>query len=389
VRIGLVTAYMLPHPGGIERVAETLFSAYQHLGHETRWVASRVPADAALRDGGRIRVPCWNGIEQLLGVPVPIWGPRSWRELRALVDWADVLNVHDCLYVSSALAVAAARRAGKPVLLSQHIGFTRYPSSLLNGVERLAYATLGRAVLRAATRIVFATPKAEAWVPRLLGTEPANACAIPNGIDTERFRQATPPERRQARLRLGLLPNGPVALFVGRLVPNKGVGILLETARRLPEVGFLAVGSGPLAHLMAARPDNLRWQPAVPADEMPGCYQACDCLLLPSVDEGLPLVVQEAMACGLPAVVSTAELFAEPLAQLGLCFPAPRHADGVALRVREVLAGWNPTLAARARAHAETHWSVAAMSGGYLALLQQMAKDRRANAGSVREHADL
>jgi glycosyltransferase involved in cell wall biosynthesis len=371
MKIGVVTHYMPPHFGGIERVAETLFTAYAQTGIDVGWVASRAPATAPAREGQRIRVPCLNVVERLTGVPVPVWGVRAWRELKALVRWADALHVHDCLYMGSAMAVALAQRRGIPVLLSQHVGFIRYRLPLLNFIERVAFRTLGRAVLRRAACIVFATPAAEAFIPKLLGRRPPNSLSIANGIDTELFHPARPGERRAARVRLGLPGDRAVVLFAGRLVEKKGIPLVAEASRRMPSTHFLVVGDGPLAGVLAAAGGNVTRRRFVEASEMPGCYQAADCLLLPSHGEGLPLVVQEAMACGLPVIVSEDEGYAEPLIRAGVAAGASRTPEALVARLVEVLAGAR-SLGGRAREHAETEWSAAMMAARYLALLEEL-----------------
>jgi glycosyltransferase involved in cell wall biosynthesis len=371
MKTGLVTHYMPPHHGGIERVAETLFSGYARAGMDVRWVASRVPITTPARQGKRVRVSCWNALERVLGVPVPIWGRQGWRELSALVDWADALHVHDCLYPGSVLTVTLARRARKPVLLSQHVGFIRYRIPLLNWVEGIAYATVGRAVLRRVSRLVLATPAAADHVPALLGHYPSYASTIPNGIDTSHFRPATAADRRLARQRLGLPPHTPVVLFVGRLVEKKGISLVAAVSQRLSTVHFLIVGDGPLRHVLGQRPANVTWIPAVTPDRMPDCYFAADCLLLPSYGEGLPLVVQEAMACGLPAVISEDEPFAVDLGRLNVCALAPRTVSGMAERILEVLKE-SGLLGPRARAHVDSEWSAEAMVQRYVDLLHQL-----------------
>lgn len=124
LRVAQVTHYMPPHIGGVELVAESLFKVYRESGLEVRWIASRVPREAPASEESRIRVACWNGLESLLSVPLPVWGWAGIRELSRLVEWADVIHVHDCLYFGSAMAVLLARRARKQVVLSQHIGST-------------------------------------------------------------------------------------------------------------------------------------------------------------------------------------------------------------------------------------------------------------------------
>jgi len=317
-------------------------------------------------------VACWNGLERWLGVPWPVWGPAGIEEVRQLVRWADVVHVHDCLYLGSAIAVFGARRIEKPVALSQHIGFVSYASPWLNLLERAAYRTLGRAVLRSASRVVFCTPTAEEFVTALFRGRPVRATAIPNGIDTARFRPATSDERLQARRALGLPVSGPVVLFVGRLVEKKGVNLFLEVSRRTPFMHFLLVGDGPL---QPAPAENLTWIPCVPQDRMETVYQGADVLLLPSHGEGFPLAVLEAMAAGLPVIVSKEQAFVKPLERAGACVAAERAAPELCEALNRLLAA--PELAAgmggRARELVVREWGLETMAARYLALLRELA----------------
>ncbi|MBI3458000.1 MAG: glycosyltransferase family 4 protein [Candidatus Rokubacteria bacterium] len=378
LRIGMVTHYMPPHIGGIELLADSLGRAYAAAGHEVRWVASRVPADAAPGELGRIRVSCWNGLERRLGVPWPVWGPAGARELARLCRWADVLHVHDCLYLGSLLTVALARRWRTPVLLSQHIGFVRYPAAVLNAIEHLAYRTLGRAVLRRAARVVFCTPSARKFVTALCGGVPRTAADIPYGIDTGRFRPPRAGERGEARRRLGLPVSERVVLFAGRLVEKKGADLVLEVCRRSPALHFLMVGDGPLRPPEATRPATLTWLPSLAPDAMPTAYHAADVLLLPSHGEGFPFVILEAMAAGVPVIASKGEAFTEVLEREGACLAADRAPAALAGALRRL---WEtpelgPVLASRARAVVRREWSRETMEARYMALIGELAGRR-------------
>jgi phosphatidylinositol alpha-1,6-mannosyltransferase len=372
MKLALVTHYMPPHQGGIEHVAEVLFSGYAEAGIDVRWIASRVPAAAPALEGRRIRVRCWNGLERALGVPIPIWSPAGWRELARLVRWADAVHVHDCLYPSSVVAVGLARRAGRPVVLSQHVGFVRYALPLLNWIERGAYATLGRVTLRRASGVVFATPAAARHVRSLVRIPPDRVCDIPNGIDTTRFRPMTPSETGLVRERLGLPLDRPVVLFAGRLVAKKGIDLVLEVSDRLRDIHFLVVGDGPMQHLLRKRRVNVSWVRSFPPDRMPDCYGACDCVLLPSRDEGLPLVVQEALASGRAAVISEDEAYAADLIQAGVCAGAPRAEGPLSVEVRRLVEGGAREMGPRARAYAEAHWERTTMIDRYVRILKRM-----------------
>jgi glycosyltransferase involved in cell wall biosynthesis len=357
VRIALVTSYMPPHLGGIETIAQHLFEGYSAHGHEVRWFTSRVPSHLPPREGPIIRTACFNAAEDWLGVPVPLWGPGAVRDLWKIVGWADAVHVLECLYFSSALAVVLARIARRPVLLSQNIGFVPYESMLVRAIEHLAYRTLGRGVFRAASHVVLATPTAEAWVRRMYrGRVPAWASCFPVGIDTAMLCPAAAESRDAARAAFGFTQERPVALFAGRLVEKKGLPLVLETASFATDFDVAVAGDGPLRDWLRDASPNVRWFGAVDAPAMRALYAAADVVFLPSRGEGLPLVVQEAMSCGLPVVVSDDETFVEPLHRAGACVPAARNSLALHEALRFAVAHRH-SVGAAARAFAEAHWT--------------------------------
>lgn len=381
IRVALVSHYMPPHAGGIERVSESLYTAYRARGFAVRWLASDIPRGTRADDPARIRVAAWNILERRLGVPVPLWGPAGWRCLASLVRWAEVVHVHDCLYPGSLAAVCLARRRGTPTLLTQHIGVVRYRSRLLSALAAAAYHVVGRAVIRRASAIVMATPSAESQIERFADRRPR--LRIPNGIDLDRFQPPTPAERAAARETLGL-PDGPVVLFVGRLVEKKGVPEVIEMAHLRPAVHFLLVGSGPLAGQVAAAGGNLTQLASVPPAEMPRVYHAADVLLLPSRGEGRPLSVQEAMACGVPVLVAAGDAFSAEIAASGGGLAGPREAAAMVPLLDRLL---GERRGEAARRYAEAHWSLDAMARRYADVLTRLVAgqtvdgDRGGDAG--------
>jgi glycosyltransferase involved in cell wall biosynthesis len=384
MKIGMITHYMPPHNGGIERVAEQLAAAYRRRRYEVRWLASHDPAGTPRREGDQIRVPCWNGLERRLQVPLPLWGPEAWREVVRLARWADVLHVHDCLYPGSTLAALCSRFMGKPLLLSQHVGVREFGSTALNLLARTAYATLGRWVLKSASRLVFVTPAAEQMVSRLFGGYPRRARTIQNGVDTARFHPAAPQERMAARDRLGLVANRPTVLFVGRLVEQKGVPLLVRVMEASPGLQFLLVGDGPLA-AQIPQAEHITWLRSVDPAQIHHCYQAADCLLLPAYGEGLPLVVQEAAASGLGILIADGESYSRPLLEQGACVAAARTPPAMGESLREIAAGHRPELGDRARRYAEQHWSFPSVIGRYVALLEELVPARHGQGVPVHE----
>ncbi len=140
---------------------------------------------------------------------------------------------------------------------------------------------------------------------------------VPHAVDNERFAAAAEPYknpdvRAAARLRRGIHPDAFVPLFVGKLVPSKRpVHVVRAAARLAPGCTVMMVGSGPLeGDVRAAAADldvDLKMVGFMNQSELGEAYGIADCLTLPSdFPETWGLVVNEALATGLPCVVSSA-----------------------------------------------------------------------------------
>jgi glycosyltransferase involved in cell wall biosynthesis len=169
---------------------------------------------------------------------------------------------------------------------------------------------LKRAVGRLPARFV-AVSQPTADVARDRHECPANRIrVIPNGIDLSRFGKDEV-ARREVRDELGLPRDAWVVGTVGRLWPEKGHPYLLKSLEPLlsPSFHVVIAGDGPEADSTAALVRSLARPSSVhllgPRHDIPRIFAALDTFVLSSMREGLPLVIPEAMASGLP-VVSTA-----------------------------------------------------------------------------------
>ncbi len=373
MKLLVVSHFYAAHGGGIERVAAQLGRALGRAGHDVVWAAS--DADVLPGDLASLPLRCVDPAERLTGLPMPIPGPRAIGALARAVRSSDAVIVHDALYVTSIAALLLAKAAGKPVVLIQHIAGIAFASRALRGLMRCANLVVTRPMLASADRLVFISDE----VRRELIGEPARRrCRLLfNGVDGDIFHRAGTVDRAATRSAFRLPPEAGLAVFVGRFVEKKGLAVLRALAARRPGLHLALVGNGPIRPERWGLP-NVHVLGVQPQERVAALYRAADLLLLPSVGEGFPLVVQEAMACGLPVVCGEASARADPDAAAFLHGVTLDLADpeGSATRCAEAIDGLSGGAVdlARMAAYAAGRYSWPAMAQGVIADLSASAE---------------
>jgi glycosyltransferase involved in cell wall biosynthesis len=338
MRVLLVTHYYPEHRSGVEIVAGEVARRLARRGVDIVWAASGLAAGSGPDGVTRLPMRASNLTEQRFGFPYPFWGPLSLWRLGREVRRCDVVHLHDSLYLGNVAAFLYARRYRKPVVVTQHIGHVPYSRWALRALLGLANRTLARLVLGGCQRSVFISPQVLGYFrPRLRFRTPP--LYLPNGVDTATFHPATAEQRRALRDRLGWAADRRVLLFVGRFVEKKGLGLLRRLAEQVTGCDWAFVGWGPDDPAGWGLP-NVRCVGTLPHHEIPAYYRAADLLVLPSVGEGFPLVVQEAMACGLPALISTETVQGAPDVE-SVVYTADLEPEAWAEAIRRL--DWDPT----------------------------------------------
>ena len=145
----------------------------------------------------------------------------------------------------------------------------------------------------------------------LYRVNPARIRIVPNGVDPERFKPAADADCTRLKERLGV-GDRQMVLFVGRLIPRKGLPYLIEAAKTIvkerSETLFVIAGDGPLKSKLAAevKQANLARNFAFVGDvseaDLPLLYGCADVFAFPSIQEGQGIALLEAQACAKPVV---------------------------------------------------------------------------------------
>lgn len=201
------------------------------------------------------------------------------------------------------------------------------------------------------------------------------ARVVPNGVALDNFSVASGTDQAERRRALGLPEFGPVFVTVGLLSERKQPGLAIAAALEVHEAHILVVGEGPLRETVAKRYRN---HPRVhllgPVDAVEAMLQAADVFVSMSRAEGLPNAVMEAMACGLPCVLSDIPPHREMLeAAATPCGELVPQGDAAAASAALVHAWkaqgeWGPA----ARAHAMNEYAAPAMADRYAGIYEAL-----------------
>lgn len=304
MRIAHLTATFPPYRGGTGNVCLAQASELVRRGHDTL-VITAAHAAAGREIYGGVTVVRVRPIARVGNAPLL-------PGLAATLAGRELVHLHYPFY-GGELAALAAQQRGAALVVTYHQDVIL--GGLLGAAEWLLRHTLGRAVLRAAERVLFTSHDyaAASHIRPLLRGREAQTHALPNGVDPQRF--ASHRSHADMHTRYHLPAGAPIVLLVAGLDrPHafKGVTVFLEALAQLPYAAALIVGDGELrsGYQQHAAALGLRGRVAfagrVSDGDLPGYYQSAALTVLPSttMGEAFGLVLLESLAAGTPVVAS-------------------------------------------------------------------------------------
>ena len=252
-----------------------------------------------------------GSLKSLPGLPVVPVATLSVSGLAAALHARRRLGPRAVFYAhwaapSGFIAALAARRGRRPLVVHCH------GSDIHTAPERgAAVAASIRYAVRRADQLIAVSRPIQSTLRTRYGVGEERVHLIPCGVDTGRFH---PGDRERARRGLGLPSAGTRLIYVGDLIPDKGVLLLLEASAELLRTGadlhITLVGAGPLSETLRDRAaqlgiaDRFVLLGPQPNERIPELLRASDALVLPSASEGSPVSIIEALAAGLPVLAT-------------------------------------------------------------------------------------
>lgn len=382
----LSTSLTVHRMGGTEVHAEALAAEAARQGHEVTVVTSSHPSGLKAERKNGFETFYLEGTSHLMSrADAPAW----WRASAAEVSRLAASGKADVVWAENfaGLSCAAIPRGKRPPVISvvQGLGIrgeiasrfseTSSLSGLAYFLTRYAAQTLlyyiprFRAMVRDSDLLVGVSRETIAALHAEFPRSRMKTSLIFNPVDTGRFRP-DPGLRAEALKRLALPAGTRLVMMAGVMSRQKGMHVGLEAfsaiADRFPEARLLIVGDGPergaLEAAAAGLKDRIIFAGRAGNADMPAHYNSADVYLNPTLRlEGLPLVIAEAMACGLPSVVSriggTASTIEDGISGF---FAAPGDAAGLASGMEKLLRdpGTAAGMGRKARADAEARFSL-------------------------------
>jgi phosphatidylinositol alpha-mannosyltransferase len=296
VKIGLVSPYVYPLPGGVTQHVGYLYEHLRRRGHDVRIISAshglqRGTEGDVIRVGKGLSVPA-NGSVGTVTVSF-----RFAAQVREILDRErfDLLHFHEPLVPLLSWVVLRESQSVNVATFHAYAGYSV-------GYE-VARRTVGSLLLERLHGRIAVSAAARHFIDRYF---PGDYKVIPNGVDVDRIASAVPVARWQ--------DGTPNLLFVGRHEPRKGLLTLLKAYRLLRLDGIvcrlLVVGTGPQErearrYVMTRRLPDVEFLGRVGDAEKAQLFRTADVYVSPATGrESFGIVLLEAMAAGAPIVCS-------------------------------------------------------------------------------------
>lgn len=297
MKILQVSSLFPPHIGGIEHHVEVLSNKLVENGHEVTVYTSNVPKSKRYEVINGVKIYRFQSLFSPLNNQ---FIPGLFLKLISKNRF-DIIHVHSHLHISSNITVFSKIFRKRLIILTSH-GTVNY-EGWKNNINVFYNKTVAKWMLKSVDKIIALSLK-QADILEYLGADPCNITIIPHGIDLSQINLARDTEKFKS---LYGLNDKNIILFVGGLIPRKGINYLIAAMKYVKSDSVLLIVGGELQGHPGVKEaleqqvkklglKNVVFLGRVSKDDLERAYVISDVFVLPSISEGLPLTLLEAMA---------------------------------------------------------------------------------------------
>ena len=306
LRVLMFSDYFYPHVGGgVEKVAYELSKRLVKMGCNVLVIT--LGENSLFYNVDGIKVCRVAGIDLSKFFQMQLSFPKSIKKVFNVAKGfsPDIIHAHNIFFTTSLLAVLIKRVSHQKLVFSAHLGsidnlalLGRWKALAARAYEKF----FGKIILTSSDAIIAVSHAVRQHIISL-GASPKKVTVIPNGVDLEEFSSSF---YMQKSIK-------PDVIFVGRLIPNKGLEYLVKAAKilvnsKVTKVRFRIVGDGPyrqqLEKLVARYGLAPYFEFLGRVPKVSEILRNGGIFVRPSLTEGMPLTVLEAMASGLPIIAT-------------------------------------------------------------------------------------
>lgn len=344
---------------GAQVFASDLVHGFNQLGLRTEMVALSKGTTSTLLEGVSVLGERQRSLATL-------------RALRRRMAAVDVTVAHGGATLLACALASLGRRRTRPFVYRQ-ISDTRFWAPTLVRRTRVRFG------MWRASHVVALAESSKDTLHTYLGVPAAKVTVVPNGVPQRGFGPASAEQRLAARAALGLPSEPVIALYIGALVPEKGVADVIAAVETIPDVHLAIAGDGPLAgelRSLAAETAAGRVHFLDSLGDVRPAYHAADLVVLASRGgDSMPAVLIEAGLCGLAAVTCPVGAIGDIVVD-GVTGRVVTSADVEALTaaLRDLAA--DPQLRSRwgaaAQAHCAANFTIDVVAQRWLAVIERV-----------------
>lgn len=305
----MLTDYYYPHEGGgVEKVVLEVSKRLKKLGCNIVILTLNTKKTFKFENHEGIKVYRANCIDltENIGVQLSLSLEAIFEIARVCKEEnPDVLHSNNRFFFTTLCTAVLKGLLKRPLVVTAHLGPIAFGKGWQDFIIRVYERTISKWIFSRSECIIAVSGAVKQHIVNL-GVEPKKVKIIPNGVDLRNYvpLQKSPHRHEQC------VPKKVIS--VGRLIQNKGIHHLIDAApevlQRFPSTEFIIVGDGSMRTELETRAKErgvsqaFRFHGFVP--KVSNILNTCDIFVRPSLTEGMPLAVLEAMACGLPVIAT-------------------------------------------------------------------------------------